>query len=130
MSTRFLDLLFSSKHEFTQNPESKSNWPEIYFWTKGLMLLNWVQGVLARLPSLEAKIQQSFWQGSMPPQFLNDFPWLPGFSAQQVVEYCQIRQSADAARTRLIIRACAYGENPKDQDSEVSFGKLWLNEKK
>jgi hypothetical protein len=80
------------------------------------MLLNWVQGVLRQLPSLDAKTQAGFWQGSMPAQFLNEFPWLAKFTPAQVVEYCQVRQSVDQAHTRLIIRACGDRENPKGKE--------------
>lgn len=124
-------LRVSRKHEVTRNPDKAAwNWPEIFFWTNGLMLLNWVQGVLRQLPSLDAKTQAGFWQGSMPAQFLNEFPWLAKFTPAQVVEYCQVRQSVDQAHTRLIIRACGDRENPKGKDSEVALGDVWMDEKK
>lgn len=131
MPLQFDNLRSSPKHEVARNPDkATSNWPEIYFWTEGLMLLNWVQAVLPQLPSLDAKAQELFWQGSIPAQFLNDFPWLAKFTPAQVVEYCQIRQSMDRARTRLIIRASGDRENPKGTNSEVALGDVWLDERK
>lgn len=94
------------------------------------MLLNWVQAILRQLPSLGAKAQEKFWRGAMPAQLSKDFPWLAKFAPAQVVEYCQIRQSADRARTRLIMRASGDKERPKGADSEITLGDLWLDEKK
>jgi len=131
MQLHFDKLRLSRRHEVTQNPDKATcNWLEIFFWTNGLMLLNWVQGVLHQLPSLDEKTQKAFWQGSMPAQFLKEFPWLAKFSSAQVIEYCQVRQSMDKARTRLLIRASGDRENPKGADSEVAQGDVWLDEKK
>ena len=124
-------LRLSPKHKCTQNPDKANlNWPEIFFWTNGLMLLNWVQGVLHQLPSLDTKTQEAFWQGLLPAQFLDEFPWLAKFTPTQIVEYCEVWRSVDQARTRLIIRACGDRENPKGKDSEVAFGDVWMDEKK
>jgi hypothetical protein len=124
-------LRLSQKQEVTRNPDKTNlNWPEILFWTNGLMLLNWVQGVLHHLPSLDTKTQRAFWQGSMPAKFLNEFPWLAKFTPAQVVEYCQVRRSAVQARTRLLIRASGDRENLKGKDSEVVLGDVWMDEEK
>jgi hypothetical protein len=128
---RFADLRFSLKHEATPNPDSAArNWPEIYFWTEGLMLLNWVQAVLRQLPSLGAKVQERFWQGSMPAQFRKDFPWMAKLTPAQAVEYCRIRQSEDRARTRLLLRASGEKEKREGEDSEISYGDLCVDEKR
>lgn len=131
MPLQFKNLRLSAKHEVTRNAdEATSNWPEIFFWTEGLMLLNWVQVILRRLPSLAPKTQERFWKRIMPPQFLRDFARLAEFTPAQVVEYCRIRQSAERAGTRLIMKARAEYEKPRGADSEVSFGELWLDQKK
>jgi hypothetical protein len=131
MPLQFDKLRFSPNHKATPNPDkATSNWPELFFWTNGLMLLNWVQVVMERLPSLNVKAQERFWKGSMPSQFLDDLPWIAKFPPSQVIEYCLVRQSRDRAKTRLIIRASGDRENPKGADSAVALGDILMEEKR
>jgi hypothetical protein len=127
MRLPFANLLLSPKHKVTRNAdEATTNWPDIYFWTRGLMLLNWVPAILHQLRSLDAKAQEGFWEGSIPAQFFNDFPRLKEFPPKQVAEYCQVRQSMDRARRRLIIRARGDRENPNGAEA---LGDVRIDEK-
>jgi hypothetical protein len=124
-------LILSSQHKFTQNVDEPDwYWPPIYFWTKGLNLMHRIEAVLERISSLDAKVQENFWQDSIPAQLLKDFPWLATFDAAQVVEYCRIMQSSRKARSRLIIQARGDRLCPKGTYSKFGGGESKLVEEK
>jgi hypothetical protein len=80
--------------------------------------------------SFDTKVQDDFWQGSIPAQFLEDFPCLAKFKPAQVVEYWRIRQSRSRACDRLIIQARAERLSPKGTYSRISSGEEKLVEEK
>jgi hypothetical protein len=68
------ELTLSLRQKFTQNPDAANwYWPQIFFWTEGLMLMNQIEPVLNRISTLDTNVQEKFWQGSIPAQFLEDF---------------------------------------------------------
>jgi hypothetical protein len=124
-------LTFSSKQKFIQNPDNVDwNWVQIFFWTDGLYLMNRIEGVLHRISSLDTKVRDDFWQGSIPAQFFEDFPWLEKFNPAQVIEYCRIRQSRSKACDRLIIQARGERLCPKGAYSKLRSGEEMLVEEK
>jgi hypothetical protein len=124
-------LTFSPQQKFTQNSGDPDwYWPPIFFWTESLNLMNRIEGVLNRIFSLDTKIQDDFWQGSIPAQFLEDFPWLTKFNPAQVVEYCRVRKSSQKARTRLIIQAREDRLCPKGTYTRIGSGETKLVEEK
>ena len=124
-------LTFRSRPKSIQNPD-KTDWnrPQIFFWTEGLILMNQLGAVLEQISSLDTEVQDKFWQGSIPAQFLEDFPWLTKFNPAQVVEYCRIKQSRRKAQTRLIIQARGDRLCPKGTYSRVGGGETKLVEEK
>ena len=131
MSSKFDDLRLSSRQEFTRNPDSAiSNWPEVFSWTQGLILLNWVRRLLKPVAELDKSTQEKFWQGFVPPQIQNlDSDLFSKWPTARIVEYCRVRQSAEKAHTRLVVKACDDRENPKGTNSEVALGDISLHEK-
>ena len=112
-------LTLSPRHKFTQNPDKTNwNWPQIFFWTEGLILMDQIEWI----SSLDAKVQEKFWQGSMPAKIFEDFPWLANFNPAQAVEYRRIRQSRRKAADSLIIRARGDQLCPKGAYSKVRLG--------
>lgn len=89
-----------------------------------------IDGVLNRIPSLDVEGQEKFWRGSIPTQFLNDFPWLAKFKPAQVVEHCRIQQSRQKAADGLIIQARGDRLCPKGSYSKVGLGEEKLLEEK
>jgi hypothetical protein len=122
-------LRMSLRQKFTSNTDAAiANWPQIFFWTEGLILLNWTEGLLKRLSELDQVIQEKFWQGSVTPQIRELDPDLfAKWSPARIIEYCQIWKSKERAWTRLIIKVRGEREQRK-KDSEVSFGEIRLDE--
>ena len=117
-------LLLSSRHNFTRNPDATDwNWPQIFFWTEGLMLMHWIL-------SFDTKHHDDSWQGSIPARSLEDFPWLAKFKPLQVLEYWQISQSRSKAADSLIIKARGERICPKGVYSKVGSGDAKLVEEK
>lgn len=132
MPLRINGLQLSPLQAFTENIDgATANWPQRFFWTEGLILLNWVQGVEKPLARLDRSAQEAFWQGSIPPQLYKHIPSLfVSWPAVRIVEFCQIWKSSERARTRLIVRACGDHESPKDADSGYALGEIPLDGKK
>ena len=117
-------LILSPQHKFTQNPDDVDwNWSQFFFWTKDLMLMHWVL-------SFDNKFHDESWQGSIPAQSLEDFPWLAKFKPAQVVEYWRISRSRSKAADNLIIKARGERICPKSAYSKVSSGAAKLVEEK
>jgi len=117
-------LTLSPRHKFTQNPDKTNwTWPQIFFWTEGLMLMHWVS-------SCDTKFCDDSWQGSISAQSLKDFPWLAKFKPAQVVEYWRISQSRSKAADSLIIKARGERLCPKGAYSKVHSGDANLVEEK
>jgi hypothetical protein len=117
-------LILSSRHKFTQNPDDVDwNWSQVFFWTEDLMLMHWVL-------SFDNKFHDDSWQGSIPAQSLEDFPWLAKFKPAQVVEYWRISRSRSKAADNLIIKARGERLCPKGAYSKVSSGDAKLVEEK
>lgn len=123
--------LSSRQQSVLNNDPATRNWPEIFFWTEGLILLHWVQLVVHHLPDLDADAQANFWQGNVPVRLTKLLPArLANCSPARIVEYCRACQSMQKARTRLIVKACGDRENRKGVYSEAALGDVWLDEKK
>lgn len=125
-------LVLSPQNKLIQNIDEATsyNCPQIFFWMEGLFLMNRIDGVLNRISSLDTKVQDDFWQGSIPAQFLEDFPWLAKFKPAQVVEYCRVRHSRSKACDHLIIQARDERLCPKGTYSKVGSGGAKLVEEK
>jgi hypothetical protein len=132
LSLQLQKLTFSSKQKFTQNPDDPEWYrPPIFFWTEGLNLMKWMIGaVLERISTLDAKVQDDFWQGSIPAQLFEDFPCLAKFKPAQVVEYCRIKQSSGEAFNRLLIRASGDRLCPKGAYTGAGIGETKMDEEK
>jgi|GEM_PF-4049817 len=132
MPLQFDKLRLSSRQEFIRNTdEAISNWPEIFSWTNGLILLNWTGYLLKSVAALDKDAQEQFWKGSVPPQIQGLVPdMFSKWSAIQIVEYCRIRQSTDRALTRLVVKASGEHEKPKDADLGFALGNIPLDAKK
>ena len=126
------ELNLSPRQKFTQNTDGANwYWPQIFFWTEGLMLMNQIEEpVLNRISTFDTKDQEKFWQGSIPAQFLGEFPWLAKFTPAQVVEYCRIKQSSRIAAGRLMIRASGDRLCPKGAYTSASIGEDKIDEEK
>jgi hypothetical protein len=117
-------LVLSSRHKFIQNPNDVDwNWSQTFFWTEGLMLMHWIL-------SFDTKFQHDSWNGSIPAQSLEDFPWLAKFKPAQVLEYCRVRKSRNKACDDLIMKARGERLCPKGTYSKVSSGDAKLVEDK
>jgi len=117
-------LILSPRHKFNQNPDDVDwNWTQIFFWTEGLMLMHWIL-------AFDAKFHDESWQGSIPAQSLEDFPWLAKFKPAQVVEYWRISQSRSRAADGLIIQARGDRLCPKGTYSRIGSAKEKLVEEK
>jgi hypothetical protein len=124
-------LILSPRQKFTQNPDViEWYWREIFFWTEGLLLFNQLEWVWSQVSSLEAKIPDDFWQGSIPAQFFKGFPRPAKFTPAQVAEYCRVKQSNGKAADRLIIKARWDKLSPKGNYSQVRLGEARLAEEK
>ncbi len=127
-----LDKLFVSKRQkFDLNLDTAtSNWPHNFFWTEGLILLNWTQGFLKRLSELGKDTQEKFWQGTATPEVRAiDSDLFARWTITRIAEYCRIWQSHDLARTRLLVKAAGDYENPKDTFG-YALGDIPLDAKK
>ena len=124
-------LAFSPKQKFIQAPDDADGYrPPIFFWTESLKLMNELGAVLERISLLDPEVQDDFWQGSIPDQLFEDFPWLAKFKPALVVEYCRIKQSSRKARTRLSIQARGDRLCPKGAYTRVGAGEARLVEEK
>jgi len=131
LALQLQELTLSPRHKFTQNPDAANwYWSQIFFWTEGLILMNQIEPVLNRFTSLDTKVQEKFWHGSIPAQFLADFPWLANLNPAQVVEYCRIKQSKRKAADSLIIKARGDRLCPKGTYSRVGSAEEKLVEEK
>lgn len=92
--------------------------------------MNQIEPVLNRISSLDTKVQEKFWHGSIPAQFLEDFPWLANRNPAQVVEYCRIKQSRRKAADSLIIKARGDRLCPKGIYSRIGSGEEKLAEER
>jgi hypothetical protein len=132
MPFQFDQLRLSSRQEFTRNLDAATdNWPEKFSWTDGLILLHWAAYLLKSVAKLDENTQEKFWQGFVPAQIQSLFPDLfVRWSFAQIVEYCRVLQSADTARTRLVVKASGDHENPKDADLGYALGDIPLDARK
>jgi hypothetical protein len=130
-SLQLRKLTFNPKQKFTQNPDKTDwNWPQIFFWTEGMVFMNRAEAVLKLISSLDTKVQDKFWQGSIPARSLEDFPWLAKFTPAQIVEYCGIQRSRQIATHRLLIRASGDRLCPKGVHSGTGLGEEQVHEDK
>jgi hypothetical protein len=107
-----------------------SNWSETYFWTDGLILLNWTGGLLYQLAEASPEARKKLLQGSVPPEIHKLFPELfEKWPLNRILEYCEIWRSVRCAGTRLMIRACGERESRKGKVSEVYVGPIALDER-
>jgi hypothetical protein len=129
MSLQLDKLRMSLRQKFVSNTDAAmANWPQIFFWTDGLILLNWTEGLLKRISELNHPVQDKFWQGSVSPQIRELDPDLfAKWPLVRIVEYCQIWKSKKRAWTRLIMKARGEREQRK-RDSEITFGEIRLDE--
>jgi hypothetical protein len=89
-----------------------------------------IEPVLNRISTLDTKVQEKLWHGSIPAQFLEDFPWLANFNPAQAVEYCRIQQSRSKAADSLIIKARGDRLCPKGAYSRIGSAEEKLVEEK
>ena len=77
------ELNLSPRQKFTQNTDGANwYWPQIFFWTEGLMLMNQIEEpVLNRISTFDTKDHDEILgRVQFPAQFLGDFPWLAKFT--------------------------------------------------
>jgi hypothetical protein len=110
--------------------QALSNWLQKFFWTDGLILLNWTGGLLRNLGEAEAEARKEFWQGSLPPEIQKLHPELfAKWPLNQIIEYCGIWRNLDRARIRLMLRARGERECPKGKHSALASGEILLDER-
>ena len=130
MHLQFDKLRMSPRQSFVKNSDqAMGNWPEIYFWTDGLILLNWTGGLLYRVAETSPEARKKFLQGSVPQEIHKLFPKLfEKWPLERIIEYCEIWRSQRRAATRLMIKACGERESRKGKGSEVYVGPIPLDE--
>ncbi len=131
MHLQFDNLRMSPRQPFVKNSDQvMGNWPEIYFWTDGLILLNWTGGLLYRLAEASPEARKKFSQGSVPQEIHKLFPNLfEKWPLARIIEYCDIWRSMRRAGTRLMVKACGERESRKGKASEVYVGEIPLDER-
>jgi hypothetical protein len=121
-------LRLSSRQKFVPNNGlDTENWPNLYFWTEGLILLDDAQIILKLLDKLGADVKANFWRGNMPAQLLNVLPArLANNSPARIIEYCRVWESQERARLMLIVKA---GREKLDSKGTLSLGDIRLDER-
>ena len=131
MSLQLEKLRLSTRQAWRPNTdENTGNWPQIFFWTEGLILLNWTEALMKRVGALQRYDQEEFRTGRATRAVRGLNPALfERWSPQLIFNYCHVWQSQNAAWTRLIIRARGERENKQGKPSEVMFGSVRLDER-
>jgi hypothetical protein len=109
------------------NDPGTADWPYLYSWTDGLILLNKTQIMLELLDKFDADVKANFWKGKILRQLLKALPArFTNCSPARIIEYCRVWQSQESARMVLMAKARRDKLNPK---GTVFLGDIRLDER-
>ena len=106
MNLQLDKLRMSPRHRVVENRERTTrNWPEIYFWTDGLMLLSETNCLLYHVRQAVLEARRKFFQGSLSPEIQKLNPELfANWPLSRIIEYCEIWRSRERAGIRLMMK--------------------------
>ncbi|MGA3180008.1 MAG: hypothetical protein ABSF38_06680 [Verrucomicrobiota bacterium] len=131
MHLQFDKLRLSLRQKSVENRDpAPNNWPRRFFWTDGLILLNWTEGLMRHIAEAAPDSAQKFLQGSLPPEIQRLHPELfARFPLTRILEYCDVWQSHKRAGTRLMLKVRGERECPKGKHSGHSIGGIALDDR-